>query len=153
MTNDPNELTARESEVLALSWQCMETDPKIDFNKLAQLAGYTPNSASVIFGKIKRKLKAKAAGASSAPATPKKSTANTPKTPKTPKSGKRAAASEAVDGTPSKRSKRAIKKPAAGDDDEDEEFGKFTVKKEEVADISTGADEFFLQQVDDYAGL
>ena len=39
------------------------------------------------------------------------------------------------------------------EDDEDEEFGKFTVKKEEVADISTGADDFFQQQAGDYAAL
>jgi hypothetical protein len=31
MTTDPNELTARESEVLALAWQCMDTDPKVCF--------------------------------------------------------------------------------------------------------------------------
>jgi hypothetical protein len=61
MTTDPNELTARESEVLALAWQCMDTDPKvcffstiyahiehalillkINFQKLADLAGVCP---------------------------------------------------------------------------------------------------------------
>jgi hypothetical protein len=59
MTTDPNELTARESEVLALAWQCMDTDPKvcfldyaqiehalillkINFVKLAELAGVCP---------------------------------------------------------------------------------------------------------------
>ena len=32
MTADPNELTARESEVLALAWQCMDSDPKVCFS-------------------------------------------------------------------------------------------------------------------------
>ncbi|KAF3004226.1 hypothetical protein E8E13_007217 [Curvularia kusanoi] len=147
MTTDPNELTARESEVLALAWQCMESDPKIDFTKLAQLANYTPASASVIFGKIKRKLKAKATGVSTAPATPKKS--KSARQPRTPASAKRAAASDAADGTPSKKSKKA-KKPAS--DDEDEEFGNFTVKREEITDINEGADAFF-KEAGEYAQI
>lgn len=60
---NPNELTVRENEVLALAWQCMETEPKvrlpprlhmlifadiatqIDFAKLARLSGvsYQPD--------------------------------------------------------------------------------------------------------------
>jgi hypothetical protein len=27
--SDPNNLTAREVEVLALAWQCMDSDPKV----------------------------------------------------------------------------------------------------------------------------
>lgn len=38
MTTDPNELTARESEVLALAWQCMDTDPKVCFSTLRTLS-------------------------------------------------------------------------------------------------------------------
>lgn len=34
MTADPNELTARESEVLALAWQCMDSDPKVCFSNM-----------------------------------------------------------------------------------------------------------------------
>ncbi|KAJ4989833.1 hypothetical protein SVAN01_04670 [Stagonosporopsis vannaccii] len=144
---DPNELTAREKEVLALAWQCMDTDPKIDFTKLAQLGGYTPASANVTFGKIKRKLKAKAAGPSAVPDTPKKGAGGRPKTPK---SGKRGATEEpAAAGTPSKKGKKATK--PVNDDDEDE-FVNLKVKKEEIASINGEADAFF-KEATEYAGL
>ena len=113
------------------------------------LAQYTPGSASVTFGKIKRKLKAKASGTSggsTAAATPKKAAAL--RVPRTPKSGKRGATENAATGTPSKKGKKATK-PAANDDD-DEEFGNFDVKKEEVTDINNGADTFF-QEATAYA--
>ncbi|KAJ4326337.1 hypothetical protein N0V94_000012 [Neodidymelliopsis sp. IMI 364377] len=146
--SDASDLSAKEMQVLALAWQCMETDPKIDFAKLAALTGYTPGSANVTFGKIKRKLKAKAAATSGvpvAPKTPKKSTTAT-----TPKSGKRGAAG--IDGatadTPSKRSKK-VSKPAR-DEDDDEEFATLKVKKEEIDDIAAGADVFF-QEMNAYA--
>lgn len=32
--SDPNDLTAREMEVLALAWQCMDNDPKVSTSSL-----------------------------------------------------------------------------------------------------------------------
>lgn len=90
-------------------------------------------------GKIKRKLKNKAAGSTGVVNTPKKSA--TPRAPRTPKSGKRGATEDAAEGTPSKKSKKASK--PANNDDDDDEFGNFTVKKEEVNDINAGGDTFF----------
>ncbi|KAJ4374292.1 hypothetical protein N0V83_003033 [Neocucurbitaria cava] len=92
----------REMEVLAIAWQCMETQPKplnnltihylmrypealrttnppranntqVNMEKLARLTGYTPKSAQVTFGKITRKIKLMAESLSeNGPATPKK---------------------------------------------------------------------------------
>ncbi|KAK5017433.1 hypothetical protein LTR60_001940 [Cryomyces antarcticus] len=57
-------LSQRDTEVLALAWQCFETEPKIDYDKLAQLANYkTLASARVCFGNIKKKVQLLAAGA------------------------------------------------------------------------------------------
>ncbi|TKA74012.1 hypothetical protein B0A49_04254 [Cryomyces minteri] len=57
-------LSQRDTEVLALAWQCFETEPKIDYDKLAQLANYkTLASARVCFGGIKKKVQLLAAGA------------------------------------------------------------------------------------------
>jgi hypothetical protein len=111
---------------------------------------YTPGSANVTFGKIKRKLKAKAAAASGAPVPPKTPKKNTTTTATTPKSGKRGAVGidGAVAETPSKRSKK-VSKPARNEDD-DEEFAAPKVKKEELHDIAAGADVFF-QDMNAYA--
>ncbi|KAJ4384128.1 hypothetical protein N0V86_000973 [Didymella sp. IMI 355093] len=133
-------------EVLALAWQCMESEPKIDNKKLAELTGYTEGSASVTLGKIKRKLKLKAAASTGVVNTPKK--AATSRLARTPKSGKRGATEDAAEGTPSKKGKKASK--PTNDEDDDEEFGEFKVKKEEVTDINTGADTFF-QEATGYA--
>ena len=111
----------------------------------ADILQYTAGSASVTFGKIKRKLKAKAAGSSGAPlTTPKKPAAGKSRTPRSSKRG----ATEDATGTPSKKGKKATK-PANNDEDE-EEFSIFKVKKEEVADINNGADVFF-QEATAYA--
>ncbi|KAF2440713.1 hypothetical protein P171DRAFT_106571 [Karstenula rhodostoma CBS 690.94] len=110
--------SAREMEVLALAWQCFESEPKIDIKKLARLTGYTEGSASVTIGKIKRKLKTHGGDAGATPAV-------TPK--KTPKSGKRTAGTTAVEDTPSKK-----KKSKGGENDNvhpDEDFD-FKVKPE-----------------------
>ncbi|KAF1365926.1 hypothetical protein EJ07DRAFT_170669 [Lizonia empirigonia] len=128
---DPNDLTSREMEVLALAWQCMESEPKIDNNRLAELTGYTPGSASVTLGKIKRKLKLRAVGSTGAPTTPKKAGVNAGGQLKTPKSGKRG-------------------QQAPANEDNDEEFATFNVKKEEVTDINHRADVFF-QEATAYA--
>ncbi|KAJ4366655.1 hypothetical protein N0V95_000156 [Ascochyta clinopodiicola] len=140
--SNPDDLTTREMEVLALAWQCMENEPKIDTHKLAQLTGYTPGSASVTLGKIKRKLKNKAAGVTTSnPATPKRQINNRgPRS--TPKSSaKRGAIEDAAAVTPSKKGKKTSKLSA--NDDDDEEFAVFNVKKEEAEDIASGADAFF----------
>ncbi|KAF2641700.1 hypothetical protein P280DRAFT_516720 [Massarina eburnea CBS 473.64] len=83
--------SAKEMQNLALAWQCMETEPKINMDKFAELAGYGSRaSASVTFGNLKRKLKALADGnnfARTPVSTPKKSA--TSATTKTPRSGKR----------------------------------------------------------------
>ncbi|KZM19675.1 uncharacterized protein EKO05_0004077 [Ascochyta rabiei] len=140
--SNPNDLTTREMEVLALAWQCMESEPKVNIQKLAQLTGYTSGSASVTFGKIKRKLKGKAAGVTTSnPATPKRQTNNRGPRSAPKSSPKRGATEEAAAGTPSKKGKMASK--LAANDDDDEEFTTFTVKKEEVEDIANGADAFF----------
>ncbi|KAF3049154.1 hypothetical protein E8E11_006968 [Didymella keratinophila] len=147
--SDPNDLSAREMEVLALAWQCMESEPKIDNKRLAELTGYTEGSASVTMGKIKRKLKARAAESSGVVKnTPKK--AATPRAPKTPKSGKRGAFEAAGEGTPTKKGKKASKPTNDDDDDNDDEFANFSIKKEEVTDVNNGADAFF-QEATAYA--
>lgn len=99
-------------------------------------------------GKIKRKLKLRAAGSTGAPATPKKAGVNAGGQSKTPRSGKRGASEHAAAGTPSKKGKKASKPPA--NEDDDEEFATFNVKKEEVTDINHGADDFF-QEATAYA--
>lgn len=118
-------------------------------NKLASLTGYTPGSACVTFGNIKRKIKLLGEGlAANGPATPKNGHAGKNGGPKTPKSsGKRskAATENVVEGTPSKRSKKASLKKRTADDDDDDEFLFGNVKKEELADITTGADDFYAQ--------
>lgn len=113
------------------------------------MSQYTPGSANVTFGKIKRKLKAKAAGAPAVPSTPKKATGGRPKTPK---SNKRGATEEpATADTPSKKSKKA-KKVTKPQSDDEEEFVNFSVKKEEISDINSGADAFF-KEATEYAGF
>lgn len=124
-------------------------------NKLAQLTGYTPGSASVTFGNIKRKIKLLGEGvAASGPSTPKK--AGGPGRSKagaaTPKSsGKRtsaAAGAEGADETPTKRKKAVPKKSTrAADSDSDEELAFRAVKREEVEDINAGANDLFGQQL------
>lgn len=120
----------REMEVLALAWQCFESEPKvrnrggwnggpsslrlftqsladyapqIDIKKLARLTGYTEGSASVTIGKIKRKLKVHATGAADSDAS-----VNSPATPKRAVTrarvtGKRTA--NAMDPSPAKKVK------------------------------------------------
>ncbi|RMZ69378.1 gpi transamidase component pig-u [Pyrenophora seminiperda CCB06] len=114
--------TSRDMEVLALAWQCMETQPKIDMNKLALLTGYTPGSASVTFGKIKQKLKLLGeARSSSGPAPPKnghraQSASSAPSTPR-----KRTAATT----TPSSSAKKAKQFEQTAEDEEDDEEDDF----------------------------
>lgn len=124
-------------------------------NKLASLTGYTPGSAGFTMGKIKRKLKNKTAGISTDNPTPKKSQGR-PRTKSTPNSkkpgtSKRAATTEEddednVEETPSKRTKKGAAKNTRNEpSDDEEEYTNPTIKKEELNDIQTGADDFYTQ--------
>ncbi|KAH0150725.1 hypothetical protein KCU67_g10543, partial [Aureobasidium melanogenum] len=54
-----NALSARDVEVLAAAFQCLKTPPEIDFDKLAERAGYkNGQSARACFQDIKKKLRA-----------------------------------------------------------------------------------------------
>ncbi|KAH7078248.1 hypothetical protein FB567DRAFT_130888 [Paraphoma chrysanthemicola] len=150
---DKNDLTARENEVLALAWQCFESEPKVDMHKLASLTGYTPGSAAFTMGKIKRKLKNKTVGISASNPTPKKSTGR-PRTKsapafKKPNSHASAADDDAdddedeVDESPTKRAKKSSTKKRSTDSDDDEEFAVPKIKKEEVADMQSSANDFW----------
>jgi hypothetical protein len=165
----------REMEVLALAWQCMDTQPKvrpssprlpssahtlltsrkkkINMDKLARLTGYTPGSASVTFGNIKRKIKLLGeALAEDGPRTPKKggrgkSVGVTPK-----KHGKNVDA----DATPSKRARKAAAveddNDNAGDDDDDDED--FELDRSEVKDEIKSEDKVRVKEEGtEYAGL
>jgi hypothetical protein len=170
--------SAREMEVLALAWQCMEQQPKvsispprtststrlaptplflshthtnplqIDMNKLATLTGYTPGSAAVTFGNIKRKIKLLGEGlAADGPATPKKGAgAGRPKASATPK--KRGTSTAAADDeSPTKRAKKTSSTKETRKDHEDEDDEDFApkVKKEELADLNQAANDFYGQ--------
>ncbi|KAF9735466.1 hypothetical protein PMIN06_006922 [Paraphaeosphaeria minitans] len=102
--DDALTFSAREMQVLALAWQCFESEPKIDIKKLARITGYTEGSASVTIGKIKRKLKTLGAGGGAGESTPKKTPAAKTPAAKTPTSGKRGASVGAYE-TPSKKVK------------------------------------------------
>ncbi|KAL1796340.1 hypothetical protein ACET3X_004880 [Alternaria dauci] len=134
----------REMEVLALAWQCMETQPKIDMTKLAALTGYTIGSASVTFGKIKTKIRLLGESLSTnGPSTPRKTGGpGRAKATSTPMSTPKKRGPPTTSDTPAKRARKGTRQPtsspsddvsAADDDgDEDEEFEKkVKVKKEE----------------------
>jgi hypothetical protein len=123
--------------------------------KLASLTGYTPGSASVTFGNIKRKIKQLGDGlAADGPATPKKGARS--KATATPNStGKRTAATTDIneDESPSKRPKKSsAKKTRDDDDDDDDEHFVPRVKKEEVADLNASAVDFYSQMHNAAAG-
>ncbi|KAI4692161.1 uncharacterized protein J4E84_003129 [Alternaria hordeiaustralica] len=137
-------LSAREIEVLALAWQCVDPQPKVDMVKLAALTGYTPGSASVTFGNIKRKLKNMAAGASEdSPATPAAKSRSGGRARATATSTPKKRGATAAPTSASKRSKKgaAARETTSSasdgnnDDDDDDDFGLNgpKVKKEEPA--------------------
>ncbi|KAK6418348.1 hypothetical protein LTR95_017200 [Oleoguttula sp. CCFEE 5521] len=69
-----NEFTDHERKLMALAWQCFDTKPKVDYKKLAGLAGMTnPVSASNAWSKICKKIEAQAGatGDGTPAATPK----------------------------------------------------------------------------------
>ncbi|CAO2657215.1 Nn.00g033410.m01.CDS01 [Neocucurbitaria sp. VM-36] len=120
----------REMEVLAIAWQCMETQPKIDIQKLARLTGYTPGSASVTMGNIKRKLKLLGESLSqNGPATPKKTGGPGRSKTTTPKRGGKRAAAESD--APSKRQKQGSRKAREQSVEDEDEVLSPTIKEEE----------------------
>ncbi|OAL05847.1 hypothetical protein IQ06DRAFT_332238 [Phaeosphaeriaceae sp. SRC1lsM3a] len=153
-SNTTIQFSPREMEVLALAWQCMEAQPKIDMAKLASLTGYriassqTPGSASVTFGNIKRKLKLLGEGlAADGPATPKKGGGpGRAKAASTPRSaGKRNRKSEDGEESQSKKAKEGAARKPHNDSDEDDELSVPRIKKEELTDVTNGASDFFDQ--------
>ncbi|KAI4670380.1 uncharacterized protein J4E79_000661 [Alternaria viburni] len=133
-------LSAREIEVLALAWQCVDPQPKVDMVKLAALTGYTPGSASVTFGNIKRKLKNMAAGASEDSPPAKSRSGGRARATTATSTPKKRGATAAAPASASKR--RTARQPTSSneasandDDDDDDDFGLNgpKVKKEEPA--------------------
>ncbi|GAB7338249.1 hypothetical protein MBLNU457_4578t1 [Dothideomycetes sp. NU457] len=54
---DKLNLTPRETELLALAWRCMETEPKLNNDQFAKLGGFgNPRSATNAWANIKKKL-------------------------------------------------------------------------------------------------
>ncbi|RYP29240.1 hypothetical protein DL767_006839 [Monosporascus sp. MG133] len=69
-------LSARESELVAKAWQCLKTEPQIDFNKFAELCGYKNEAtARVSWGAVRKKLAEAASAAPSGPAGSKRKAA------------------------------------------------------------------------------
>lgn len=91
------------------------SSPQVDYYKLGAIAGYTPGSASVTLGKIKRKIAAMATDANGQTATGDKSASGaattTPKT--TPKKRGAGKADRNSNETPTKRAKTPKKGKAA----------------------------------------
>ncbi|ORY03495.1 hypothetical protein BCR34DRAFT_591575 [Clohesyomyces aquaticus] len=148
-SNQAITFSPKEMQNLALAWQCMETEPKIDYEKFGRLAGYTKGSASVTIGNLKRKLRTHTGALNGSPIT----TPSTPKTPKTPKSSsKRAAPGTSADATPSKKSRNTSAKGKNAhlgadimNEDDEEEFKNVKVKSEEVAALGEDAQSFWDQ--------
>ncbi|KAI0130520.1 hypothetical protein BJ170DRAFT_693065 [Xylariales sp. AK1849] len=119
-------LTSRELELAGLIWQCFESEPKINYQKLKDLAGFkNANSASACWNPIKKKLMANAGAATN-------NDGATPKV-KTPAKRKSTATANGEEETPSKKS-RSKKQPAKApneDGDVDDDF-KAIFKREEA---------------------
>ncbi|KAI0873262.1 hypothetical protein GGS24DRAFT_501965 [Hypoxylon argillaceum] len=102
-TTKDGELSKKEMAILGLAWKCFQTEPKIDWEKLAELGGYTnPRSAQNLLYGAKKKLNAEINGGDNADADNNQSVASTPKgkkrkaddeggniTPRTPKKAKK----------------------------------------------------------------
>ncbi|GAP86685.1 hypothetical protein SAMD00023353_2000420 [Rosellinia necatrix] len=79
-----NELSEKEKFVLGLAWKCFESEPKINWEKLANLGGYTNQaSAQNVVRAAKKKLMAAATeglgdDSEALPQTPKKKRVATP---------------------------------------------------------------------------
>ncbi|KAK4636217.1 hypothetical protein CLAFUW4_00425 [Fulvia fulva] len=103
--------TDRESQLMAIAWQCFSEQPKINFDKMAGLAGYTnTKSCSNAWSAIKKKLAAEAekvTGGANGDAN-----GDAPKPKATPrKRAKKAADEDGADGeAPAKKAKTTQKK-------------------------------------------
>ncbi|KAI1298102.1 hypothetical protein F5Y03DRAFT_398338 [Xylaria venustula] len=134
---ESGELSDREKYVLGLSWKCFVTEPKMDWDKLAALAGFqNPRSAQNILLAAKKKLNANIGDVNGdggqGTATPTASPAKATPKKRTPAKGikKRAAEDDATDEddlvpvlkkTPTKRvtkKQKAAQTPIKGEDDE-----------------------------------
>ncbi|RYP52025.1 hypothetical protein DL768_002708 [Monosporascus sp. mg162] len=75
-------LSARESELVAKAWQCLKTDPQIDFNKFAELCEYKNEAtARVSWGAVRKKLSEAAGVAPSGSAGSKRKAAGSKPVP------------------------------------------------------------------------
>ncbi|KAI1073532.1 hypothetical protein F5B20DRAFT_566651 [Whalleya microplaca] len=116
---DKNALTDKEMHVLALAWRCFKTQPEVDYEKLAGLAGYAnPRSVTNLLGGVKKKINASLAAqngdSEEGPSTPAKATPKARKGTATPASRKRKVkGEEADDDATSPTPKRARAKKAA----------------------------------------
>ncbi|KAF1841562.1 uncharacterized protein K460DRAFT_293388 [Cucurbitaria berberidis CBS 394.84] len=180
--------SGREMEVLALAWQCMEGQPKvhaapsldaattfrvpydpfhdkIDMQKLARLTGYTPGSASVTFGNIKRKIKLLGDSLSgNGPATPKKGGAggrSKTATPKRSGGGGKRGLTAAQNDTPSKKRQKTGGRKAreeiehedeVEEEEEERDLASSVIKKEDVIE-DREASYGFLNQLTQAADL
>ncbi|KAM0277593.1 hypothetical protein ACHAQH_005712 [Verticillium albo-atrum] len=128
------QLSDREQEILSKAWNCMKTQPEIDYARLAAATGMTnPRSASNAWGAIKKKLfvgtppatpaKVRAAAANGEGAdSEKKRKRATPKKKAVKGEGNDADIDAAAVETPVKKKRAPPKKkivaPAADDDEE-----------------------------------
>ncbi|KAI2463892.1 hypothetical protein F4781DRAFT_97114 [Annulohypoxylon bovei var. microspora] len=138
------DITEKEAKVLALAWMCFKTQPEINIEKLAKLAGYSsPKSISNMICGVKKKAAAFAineGNGGEGPSTPANRASKAPKAKatRTPVSRKRKAAGDnegdSSDPTTPTRSKRARGKKAALSkvvvEYDDSEDGKNGMKKE-----------------------
>ncbi|KAI1077963.1 hypothetical protein F5B20DRAFT_248912 [Whalleya microplaca] len=126
-----SQLSPRDMEVLAKAWHCFETEPSINYQKLADVAGFkNVQSARACFLPIKKRLMSSAVdvsaengGASTASAvSPTRATPT--KTPRKRKAD--------TDKTPSsvKKTKPAAIKQADDDNDDQEDLGNAKVKND-----------------------
>ncbi|KAI9702360.1 MAG: hypothetical protein M1836_000839 [Candelina mexicana] len=93
-------LTDNDRKLIVLGFQCFESQPKVDFAKLATLGGYkSAESAGVMYRNAKKKLLSSTPNANNTTSTTTtNSTATTPTT--TPKKRKPAAPKTNADGSP-----------------------------------------------------
>ena len=146
----PAQLSEKECLTLAQAWQCMDGEPKvrptlpphtfavhvcspspqIDFDKLAQLSGYTVGSAKYAMFAIRKKLKALEGADGQGASSPQKTAQKTPQRGK----GGAAAASPASGAKRSGTGKAgkgvAANADAGGESDDDEEASATPSKKQ-----------------------
>ncbi|KAK4545547.1 hypothetical protein LTR36_002897 [Oleoguttula mirabilis] len=132
------DFTPRELEIMGKAWNCMTEEPKVDYDKLAELCSMgNPRSAGNAWRLIKAKIMAKG-GITKADGGEENSEGATKATPKatpkaSPKKRGKAKADKDDDESPAKKAKgrkgKATKKDASADAD-DQEDGASPVKAE-----------------------